>query len=1728
VIQSTGLANRASESRSFLRRRALGALGALVAAVVWFAPSARAQVDPAAFQTDLQSLSAPVSRVIGSDGYEQTVAYLRKQINALPGVQLREQSFSVMVPVTRSATLERAGAKSEPIYPFWPAHARANSTPERGITGKLVYCGGATLNEITPAELMGNIAVVEASAGSRWTQASYFGATAVLVLGEESTTNVDLRAHDLNIPVNLPRFYIPDGALAASLRKSEVIVPVTLKARVDWQQKTATNLIALVKPAKRIPDGWKNENVPPGALLVTAPLESSGLVPDLAGGAGQAANTAGAMALLRDFATKPPARPVVVVFTGADSIQFRGTRELLMALSDVPKMWRDRLNGLVGDEDVLENLALARAQTVRLNEVAEDPSLLKPGVERELIDRVTKIIETDLALAQDELFRQRMLPVGKQDPEVVKKIEADQVGLNRLKFVFQTAPADLKLPEVLPIAQEYVKRTLSRLDSDAPGRPGLRQSLEARKAQLESRITLYQWLATEIGRNADPSDRANSSRLIEILVALDLSDRGVRAGPMYFGNFQRSSSISQVQDYRDWFTRIERTGADEKNADGQWFRDLHGAIDLTPMTDGGSRSPSSWIGQNLPIGSEMAQAWGVPGFSFVTLDDLRLLRDTPLDTLSRLDTGAIESQLRATGALLRRAWDDPKLVGVPEWRWVRSSFGGQVVSPAPGRPVPDLPREGFVASYFYVGSTGKGPPRLRPQAYGYTTGIRRVELAPTDAEGRYFFEGLPRLNDSTFAQFGVQVFKFDPTSGAVVSSSDLGKQSGDISMYADIRQSISPLRSIPFDCVEFALVGLYDPRFLQDLGEVIPLDARRNAEPQRYNMVVNRQIMAGFIEPDTRAHLLFRYGRVGNRLVLLNMRDPAEPDVGKMRDTRDAARGFYADALNAIGPLALVTSQDFGRLNGLDLKKYEKAGVTSSLINDLHAESSRQLDAAAISMKSPTGRASDVVRDANGAWANEARVYQAAQDMASDVIHAAIFLLLLCVPFSFCMERLMIGSPNVYRQIAGIFGVFTIMTAALWSFHPAFQISASPLIIILAFAIIFMSLVVIWVVYGKFDTELKRISSGRGSADGASFARAGVMMAAVLLGIANMRKRKFRTGLTSLTIVLITFAVLCFTSSSRYVGTSTLPTGVETSHPGLMLRQRGFRPMPEVVVENLKAVLPGNAQLVERWWNVNAADPKDMVNVVSTGTNVLHTDGGPVDFNKVNTPARVFAAQAVLGLSPGESTVSKIAEVIGAEKFARLEKGEQRIIYLSKQIADQLKVSERDTVNIGGIELQVAGIFDGDEFDQRVTTLSGDPISPLKYSSGALDAGGRNLADNAQESLDLDADSSAAELSGTYEHLSSTQFVIVPASVSRMLPNMSLRSVALKLNDETEVKTWSDVLSRRFAVAMFAGYDDGVRLVASSNLSSVSGAGQVAIPLAIAGLIIFNTMMGSIAERKREIHVYTSLGLAPMHVGALFVAEAMTYGLIGTVFGYVIGQGAGTAMLKLGWLGSVTLNYSGTSAMVTMGLILVIVLLSALVPARLASKLAAPSIDRSWKVPLPKNDEIFAVLPFTINVTAAQGALAYLAEFFDAHKEGSIGKFSAGNVEAFNFTDDKGRTSRGLKTVIWLTPFDLGVRQHLMLLIHPGQFPDIYEVQVILQRLSGDDGSWYRMNRTFLTELRKQFLQWRSLSPQRMLEYVEDSKRLFKGSGDVVTVDGKTTREPPLVVTTPAEDVRIG
>src|SRR5207247_6988930 len=122
---------------------------------------------------------------------------------------------------------------------------------------------------------------------------------------------------------------------------------------------------------------------------------------------------------------------------------------------------------------------------------------------------------------------------------------------------------------------------------------------------------------------------------------------------------------------------------------------------------------------------------------------------------------------------MRDAVDGVKFKENPGYKWENGGFEGQVVGTAPGRPVPDLPREGFLASYYYVSVATKKIPSQR--ALPWTLGVRRGEALACDAEGKYRVEGLPRLNVE-LQLFAVQVYRMQENSGAIIATTDLGKQ----------------------------------------------------------------------------------------------------------------------------------------------------------------------------------------------------------------------------------------------------------------------------------------------------------------------------------------------------------------------------------------------------------------------------------------------------------------------------------------------------------------------------------------------------------------------------------------------------------------------------------------------------------------------------------------------------------------------------------------------------------------------------------------------------------------------------------------------------------------------------------------------------------------------------------------------------------------------------------------
>ena len=140
----------------------------------------------------------------------------------------------------------------------------------------------------------------------------------------------------------------------------------------------------------------------------------------------------------------------------------------------------------------------------------------------------------------------------------------------------------------------------------------------------------------------------------------------------------------------------------------------------------------------------------------------------------------------------------------------------------------------------------------------------------------------------------------------------------------------------------------------------------------------------------------------------------------------------------------------------------------------------------------------------------------------------------------------------------------------------------------------------------------------------------------------------------------------------------------------------------------------------------------------------------------------------------------------------------------------------------------------------------------------------------------------------------------------------------------------------------------------------------------------------------------------------------------------------------------------------------------------------------SWKMPKPEGDDWEMVFPFTVSAYDITGVVSFLAEHFRAHDDAGLGEFAAGEVRIFR---EGGNGNLSLSAHVALAPFDLGVTQRFVLSATLSEIPGVDEVAIRTRRTSGSKGDWRRTNRVFIHALRRQFLLWRTLSPEAVESY---------------------------------------
>jgi hypothetical protein len=434
-----------------------------------------------------------------------------------------------------------------------------------------------------------------------------------------------------------------------------------------------------------------------------------------------------------------------------------------------------------------------------------------------------------------------------------------------------------------------------------------------------------------------------------------------------------------------------------------------------------------------------------------------------------------------------------------------------------------------------------------------------------------------------------------------------------------------------------------------------------------------------------------------------------------------------------------------------------------------------------------------------------------------------------------------------------------------------------------------------------------------------------------------------------------------------------------------------------------------------------------------------------------------------------------------------------------------------------GLKVPVIGIFDDDGLRDS-PDLDGEPITPIIFPNQAA----TQLSEVEAEAIEDGEDVVSAE--SRYQHIPGYETVIIPAETLLSIGAGRLKGIAVKPDVGHRV---GDDLGDRFGMLLFKGGPDGTSLYFASDAVNYSGMANILIPLCISILIVLNTMIGSVYERKPEIAVYTSVGLAPPHVAFLFIAEALAFAVISVVVGYLLAQTSSTFLAGTPLWAGMTANYSSTAGVAAMILVIGVVLISAIYPAKVAANIAIPDVNKSWTMPKAQGDELIVILPFLIKMTEMTSAGGFLHQYYMAHHDVSHGDFCTDDMHC-NFLDleqleqeadllsgvnedivlpDELCFSMDLR--VWLAPFDFGVRQKVKLVFCPS---DIYrgfrQIKVILHREAGELNAWENLNKNFLNDLRKQLLVWRSLDDEAVHKYHRDMNETMEKQLDAIPEEG--------------------
>ncbi|NOR24900.1 MAG: FtsX-like permease family protein [Desulforhopalus sp.] len=1069
------------------------------------------------------------------------------------------------------------------------------------------------------------------------------------------------------------------------------------------------------------------------------------------------------------------------------------------------------------------------------------------------------------------------------------------------------------------------------------------------------------------------------------------------------------------------------------------------------------RSWDSWFFDKPNLGGEVSALAGYLGLSLVTTGDGRMLWGTPVDTAEQVDWPYLLDQVQLVEGLLLGLSQAPKLHN------------------------DNYPRDGFVAvtartNLLLQGELFANYPARDTTILAYQGSNKYYAMV--DESGYFMIKGLADKKH-VLDKLIIEGYRFDEATGKVIWAIDK-KETGKANYRLKLLRKSMQTDLVMFNCRETTLFDLLEPRSFAYMTKLHLFDGRRDAPPEHYwwSRIDTRDsiISSIYTEPGTRLKLTLSDTVLTNKMILTNGSE--EKKLGL---------GYLVDQYPSIPNTNYHAAKDAWTLLGPRIDNLETHGIYDTRINDLKTSGLSALATSAENFKTFNY---SVAREAAGeALALAARVYVQIERTQKDVLFGVLFYIALFVPFAFVMERFLFNFATIYKRIIGFCVILVLLIAVIYNVHPAFDLAYSPMVVILAFFIIGLSFMVTLIIFFRFEDEMILLQRRSTHKSPEEISRWKAFVAAFFLGVSNLRRRRLRTILTCTTLIILTFTIMSFTTIKSNRQQVRLPFQSQAPYHGLLLKRVNMQSLPPQATDILVSSMSTINRPAPRIW----LEGKDLSRPVS------------VPLRRGDTEIDI---QGLIGLSPNEAYVTRLDTLLTTGRW--FTDDDRTAIILEEQMAARLGISTNpdQTILLWGFPFTVIGTFKAEDFEKAID-LDGEPLTPVIFPEEA----GTEMTEEEMEALESGDD--VRSLQSRYRHISAGQTAIIPAK-TLLAAGGKLKNIAVKPANPAEIGDIVSRLTDRFNLAIFTGEEDGVWLYNISDTMNYSGVPNIIIPLLISVLIVLNTMISSVYERKGEIAVYTSVGLAPSHVGFLFVAEAMALAVISVVIGYLVAQVSAAFLAATPLWAGITVNYSSGAGVAAMILVITVVLISVLYPARVAARIAIPDVNRTFKLPEPVDNTIGVTLPFLMKYREHESIGGFIYEYLVSHRDVSHGIFSTGPVEiVFSCStvdeihkmvaeSDRPTDLRCLhiRSNVWLAPFDFGIMQTVDIQFCPAlEGQEFLEIKITLRRQSGESAVWQRINTSFLHEIRKQLLVWRSFDDEAHEQLQDSFKKVIADKG---------------------------